>query len=116
MYIKVQCLCVILTIYCTFNVFCTLSPTKKSKSSNKVNVDLRTGPQKNSVHELSLVNLNPSSADILRNQAAYCGPCSKKGRDDSKIVLGYVTPVSKLHFYTFYILFCKFDDNILLFI
>lgn len=81
---------------------CTLSPTKRtgaqkntknSNSKEKTKLDVRKGPQADSVHDLGLVNIKPTAENILVNNGAW----SERGansKNTTGLVLGYVTPVS----------------------
>lgn len=80
----------------------TLSPTKrsgaqkstkKSKSKDEETLQIRKGPQDVSVHDLGLLDINPTVGDILVNNGAWKKP-NLSVRNVSGVVLGYVTPVS----------------------
>lgn len=87
--------CLLICLICQPNWSqATISPSskgKKAKASKEKELKVNEGPVEDNVFERVLVDEEPSAADILMENGAYCKDTSRRLFNGT--VLGYVTPV-----------------------
>lgn len=78
----------------------TISPSskgKKNKIAKEKELKVNVGPIQDNVFERDLVDEEPAATDIIMENGAYCKDTARRLFNGT--VLGYVTPVSKIHCY-----------------